>query len=298
MGPLGYQSDAQSSLAVSFNSLRGYALSLNAGLTKPYPPYEAIGLREGERYRQLATTLLQIENEFYSTIRPKPRFHSGERPLYGLTERGVDYIEVRCMDCDPFSSIGVAADTMRFLDMFLLHCLLHESPPDTPAEIAAMSRNQHDVAQRGREPHLRLIRAGAEIVLGEWARELLEEFEPIAAALDGAHSGSAYQAALAAARAAVADSTLTRSARVLAEIDQSEDRSYIGFALAQSRRHKRTLTELPLASEVQAHYARMAEESLAAQRRMEATDRVSFETYRQQYLSQDLLGGALLRLSD
>ena len=64
MGPLGYQSDAQASLAVSFNSLRSYAESLNAALTRPYPPYEAIGLRKGEDYLQLGTTLLQIENEF------------------------------------------------------------------------------------------------------------------------------------------------------------------------------------------------------------------------------------------
>jgi glutamate--cysteine ligase len=121
MGPLGYQSDAQTSLAVSFNSLRSYAESLNDALTSPYPPYEAMGLRDGDTYRQLGTTLLQIENEFYGTIRPKPRFRSGERPLYLLGEGGVDYVEVRCMDNDPFCPVGIAADTMRFVDMFLLH---------------------------------------------------------------------------------------------------------------------------------------------------------------------------------
>ncbi len=298
MGPLGYQSDAQSSLAVSFNSLRSYAASLNAALTKPYPPYEAIGLRDGERYRQLGTTLLQIENEFYGTIRPKPRFRSGERPLYGLGERGVEYIEVRCLDNDPFCPIGIAADTMRFLDVFLLHCLLHDSPPDTPDEIAAMSRNQHDVAECGREPNLRLIRRGEEIGLAEWARGLLDECAPIAAALDGAHGGSAHKDALAAARAAIADPSLTRSARVIAEIRQTEDKSYVAFALAQSRRHKQTLQDLPLSKELEARYARMAEESLAAQQRIEAADSVPFETYRQQYLSKDLLSGSLLRSPD
>ncbi len=295
MGPLGYQSDAQASLAVSFNSLRSYAESLNAALTKPYPPYEAIGLRDGDGYRQLGTTLLQIENEFYGTIRPKPRFRSGERPLWALGERGVDYIEVRCMDNDPFCPIGIAAGTMRFLDMFLLHCLLHESPPDTPEEIAAMSRNQHDVAQRGRDADLRLIRRGEDVGLAEWARDLLRECEPIAAALDAAHAGSAYRDALAAASAASADPAKTRSARVLAEIDRTEDKSYVAFALAQSRRHRSALQDLALPAESEARYARMAEESLAAQRRIEAADSVPFETYRQHYLSKDLLSGALLR---
>jgi len=295
MGPLGYQSDAQASLAVSFNSLRSYAESLNAALTKPYPPYEAIGLRDGEDYRQLGTTLLQIENEFYATIRPKPRFRSGERPLYALGERGVEYIEVRCMDNDPFCPIGIAAGTMHFLDVFLLHCLLHESPPDYPEEIAAISRNQHDVAERGRDPDLQLIRRGETLGLAEWARELLEECAPIAAALDAAHAGSAYRDALESARAAIADSSTTRSARIIAEIGATGDKSYIAFALAQSKRHRRTLEDLHLPAEVAARYARMAEESLAAQRRIEAADSVPFETYRQQYLSRDLLSGALLR---
>jgi glutamate--cysteine ligase len=268
---------------------------LNAALTKPYPPYEAIGLRDGENYRQLGTTLLQIENEFYGTIRPKPRFRSGERPLYALGERGVEYIEVRCMDNDPFCTIGIAAGTMRFLDIFLLHCLLHESPPDTPEEIAAISHNQHDVAERGRDPDLRLTRRGTKSGLAEWGSALLDECVPIAAALDSAHRGSAYRDALAGARASIADSSRTPSARVIAEIGATDDKSYLAFALAQSRQHRRTLKDLPVPEELAARFARVAEESLVAQRRIEAADSVPFETYRQQYLARDLLSGSLLR---
>ncbi|MEP6588555.1 MAG: glutamate--cysteine ligase, partial [Polaromonas sp.] len=95
MGRLGYQSDAQASLAVSYNSLEGYAASLQDALTRPYPAYEAVGIRNpGGDYNQLATTLLQIENEFYGTIRPKRVIRPGERPLHALRERGVEYIEV------------------------------------------------------------------------------------------------------------------------------------------------------------------------------------------------------------
>ena len=295
MGPLGYQSDAQARLSVSFNGLREYALSLNAALTQTYPAYESIGLRDGNEYRQLATTLLQIENEFYSTIRPKPRFQSGERPLYALGERGVEYIEVRCMDNDPFSAIGIAADTMRFLDMFLLHCLLQASPMDTPAEIAAISRNQHDVAQRGRDPALLLVRAGAPVRLTDWAGALLDEFSPIAAALDAAHESRSYRDTLDAAAAAIADPAMTRSARVLAEIARTGDKSYVGFALERSAQHKRNLQALPLQPEVEAAFKRMADDSVAAQRRIEAADVVPFETYRQQYLGKDLLSGSLLQ---
>src|SRR5207244_7993056 len=128
MGKLGYQSDAQSSLAVSYNDLESYAASLDDALTKSYPAYEAIGIRDGDDYRQLATTLLQIENEFYSTIRPKRVVRPGERPLHALRDRGVQYVEIRAMDLDPYSGIGIAAETTRFLDVFLLHCLLSDSP--------------------------------------------------------------------------------------------------------------------------------------------------------------------------
>jgi len=295
MGPLGYQSDAQASLAVSFNSLKSYANSLNGALTKSYAPYEALGLRDGDDYRQLGTSLLQIENEFYGTIRPKPRFRSGERPLWALGERGVEYVEVRCMDNDPFSPIGIAAPTMRFLDVFLLHCLLAESPPDTAAEIAAMSRNQHRVAERGRDPDLRLERAGQELGLPQWGRELLHTFQPIAAALDDAHGHGDYRQTLSAAEAALAHPDSTRSARVLEEMEHTHDKSYVAFALTQSARHRHTLTNLPLSTEAKARYARIAEDSIAAQAKIEASDRVPFEAYRQEYLSRDLLSGALLR---
>ncbi len=154
MGRLGYQSDAQASLAVSYNSLDGYGASLQDALTRPYPAYEAIGIRNpGGDYNQLATSLLQIENEFYGTIRPKRVIYPGERPLHALRERGVEYVEVRLMDLDPFVPVGIAAPTMRFLDVFLLHCLLADSPPDTPrGDRRARRATSSATAARGREP--------------------------------------------------------------------------------------------------------------------------------------------------
>ena len=140
----------------------------------------------GGDYNQLGTTLLQIENEFYGTIRPKRVIHPGERPLHALRERGVEYVEVRCMDLDPFEPVGIDTPTMRFIDVFLLHCLLADSPPDTPAEVAALGRNQHRVAARGREPGLLLEDGDHTVLLTDWAAQLIDECVPIAAALDAA----------------------------------------------------------------------------------------------------------------
>ena len=173
------------------------------------PAYAAMGIRdEAGVYQQLNTSLLQIENEFYGTIRPKRVIFPGERPLHALRERGVEYVEVRCMDLDPFEPVGINAQTMRFIDIFLLHCLLSDSPPDAPEEVAALARNQERTAARGREPGLRLERGGREVGLVDWGIELLEECAPIARVLDAACGGSQHHIALQAARAAFADAAL------------------------------------------------------------------------------------------
>ena len=289
MGRLGYQSEAQASLAVSYNSLKSYTASLFDALTKPYPAYEETGILKNNEYLQLNTTLLQIENEFYGTIRPKRRIKRGERPLHALRERGVEYVEVRLMDLDPFIAIGIGASTMRFLDVFLLHCLLDESPEDTPEEIAELSRNQQTVALRGREPGLVLESKNKKITLAAWGRQLLDACQPIAAALDATHGGSAYRDALMGAAVTISNANATPSARVLHAMARNHGNAYIRFALAESLLHAGSLRGLPLGPEVKQRFERFAAESLAEQQRLEAADKVDFETFRRQYLSPDLL---------
>jgi glutamate--cysteine ligase len=290
MGRLGYLSEAQDSLAVSYNSIESYTGCLHDVLTRPYPPYEAIGIRDAEgNYRQLATSLLQIENEFYSTIRPKRVIRPGERPLHALRERGVEYVEVRAMDLDPYSAVGISADTVRFLDVFLLHCLLSDSPPDSRPEVEAIGRNKLRAAARGREPGLKLDRDGTMVSLSEWGAEVLAQCAPIAAALDSAHGGGAYRAALAAARKAVEHPESLPSARVLTEMRGRCENSYSRFGLAKSLEHARALRSEPLPAEVEARFAHLATESIRKQQEIEAADRVDFETYRQKYLSPESL---------
>lgn len=291
MGRLGYQSDAQSSLSVSYNSLERYAASLQEALTKPYPAYEAVGIRNpGGDYNQLATSLLQIENEFYGTIRPKRVIFPGERPLHALRERGVEYVEVRCMDLDPFEPVGINASTMQFIDLFLLHCLLADSPPDTPEEIGALARNQQRVAARGREPGLRLERGETAVTLAEWAGEILAALAPIAARLDALHGGNGYRDALVSANAVLQAPDTAPSARVLATLARDFDSSYVGFTRAQSARTRNALLALPFDDAAQKRFAEESSASVEAQKRIEAGDSMPFEIYRQQYISAERLG--------
>jgi glutamate--cysteine ligase len=291
MGRLGYQSDAQASLSVSYNSLESYAASLQEALTQPYPAYEAVGIRNpGGDYNQLGTSLLQIENEFYGTIRPKRVIRSGERPLHALRERGVEYVEVRCMDLDPFEPVGIAATTMRFIDMFLLHCLLSHSADDTPEEIAALGRNQQAVAARGREPGLMLERDESKVTLTAWGDELLQGLTPLADRLDAVHGGTVYRDALATANSRMADANLTPSARVLQVMQADFDGSYVAFTRAQSAQTQARLLGLPFSAELHAQFVDMAEASLQLQKQIEASDTMGFEEYRQLYLAVERLG--------
>lgn len=291
MGRLGYQSDAQASINGSYNGLDGYANSLHQALTQPYPAYEQLGIRNpGGDYNQLGTSLLQIENEYYGTIRPKRTTGRGERPLHALRERGVEYVEVRLMDLDPFEPVGINTSTMRMLDVFLLHCLLTDSPPDTPDEIKQLKNNQHLVAERGREPGLLLQRGTQDILLTDWAQQVLTECAPFAAALDAVHGNTAYSEALAMAQSRVAQPDTTPSARVLDHMQRLHRNSFKQFGLAQSHWAREHLLSLPWTAEQQAHHAAMAAQSVQAQQAIEAADIGTFEEWRQRYIDPAALG--------
>lgn len=286
MGRLGYQSDAQASLAVSYNNLEGYAQSLYGALTQPYAPYAALGLRNpGGDYNQLATTLLQIENEFYGTIRPKRTVHRGERPLHALRERGVEYVEVRLMDLDPFEPLGIAAATMRMLDIFLLHCLLEPSPTDTPYELAEIRLNQQTTAEQGREPGLLLQRQGKSVRLTDWAHEILVGCEPIAQRLDEMYQTQEYTAALGQALVRVHSPGQTPSAQVLSQMEAHHSNHFDAFARYQAVQARQLMLSLPWSTERQAQHEVWVQQSIAAQKAIAHADTMPFEAWRQQYVA-------------
>ena len=292
MGRLGYQSDAQATLAVSYNDLQGYSNSLQDALTRSYPAYEQIGVRgEDGSYKQLATSLLQIENEFYGTIRPKRVIFPGERPLHALRERGVQYVEVRLMDLDPFEPVGISSQTVHFLDVFLLHCLLSDSPPDTPEEIAQLGRNQQLVAQRGREPGLLLERSGAAspVALTDWGLSLIPSLLTIAQTLDTVASTTCHTRAVEHAKDMLLQPDKLPSARVLQAVTEQFDGSFVAFVRHQSQCTKQALLDMTLSENLLSHFKDLSKVSYHEQQRIEDSDSLPFDVYLQQYLSPQRL---------
>ena len=284
MGRLGYQSDAQSMLHVSYNSLEEYAGTMHHALTQPYPPYEDIGVKVDGEYRQLNNAILQIENEFYGTIRPKRPISTGERPLTALTSRGVEYVEVRCLDLNPFLPLGIDAPEIRFLDSFLLYCLLLDSPDDSEAESATMQANQLKVVEEGRQPGLKLARGSDQVSLRDWASELLNGIRPLAQLLDRSNASSGFTQSWQEQLAKVDNPDLTPSARVLA-IMRNQQLPFFNFAMNQSIAQKGYFDEHPLAESELQQMQQAAADSVVRQREIEAQDSVDFDEFLKVYLA-------------
>ena len=188
MSDLGYTNNpAQSALLPSYDTLDGYLDVLAKAVSEPYPAYEAMGTQRDGEWVQINTNVLQIENEFYSTIRPKRVTQPGERPLHALSSRGVQYIEVRCLDIDPFEPTGISLETTRFMDAYLLYCALEDSPLLPRAANEEANENFARITKEGRKPGLTLARDGREVPMQGWADSLLDAIEPVAQALDALH---------------------------------------------------------------------------------------------------------------
>ncbi len=291
MGNLGYQSAAQESLVVCYNHLENYLQTLVQAISTDYPDYAAAGAQDaGGDYQQLNTALLQIENEFYSTIRPKRTAQSGETALTALDNGGVEYIEVRCIDLDPFAPAGINASTLAFLDIFLLHCALQNSPMAGVDEYRDIQENQKRIVTEGRKPDLLLRRSAhpestnGEYSFEQWSQELLSDMQPIAELLDRAHSSKHYSESLAMQKAKLKDSSLTPSARLL---DTMKEMNITYFQLGRllAEQAQSALSE-PLSTEQQQAFSAEAETSLAAQATMENASTGSFDNYLANYYAQ------------
>ncbi|WP_413488828.1 glutamate--cysteine ligase [Shewanella baltica] len=281
MSDLGYTNKEQEELNISYNSLPEYLAGVNAAIKMPSANFANIGVKVDGEYRQLNANVLQIENEFYSPIRAKRVTRSGEKPSEALARAGVEYIEVRALDVNPFSPIGIEATQVRFLDLFLLYCLLTQSPKSEASEEARLSANLKAVVLEGRKPGLELLTANGSRSLKSWLEELFDALQPLAVLLDGEVTD--YQVALAHWRKAVEDPNLTLSGQVLQNvINKGQDHGQWVMTLAQQ--YYQFFVDYPLSSETIAQYQAEASSSLNKQAELEAAQRsVSFDDYLEDY---------------
>ncbi|HEX4152919.1 MAG TPA: glutamate--cysteine ligase [Steroidobacteraceae bacterium] len=286
MSDVGYRNKNQATVSVSVNSLSDYVRDLSKAISTPYPPYEKLGVKVGGKYLQLNANILQIENEYYSFIRPKRIASSGERPTKALRRAGVEYVEVRALDVSAFDPVGVNQNKLRFLEAFLALCVLSGSEPIEPGEQGSLDANHLRVARRGREPGLTLNREGREVPMTQWAAELLDSMQGITEMLDQGESSRPYRTALEQQRAKLDDVERTPSARLLTEMRQTGE-SFFQLAQRMSKMHKDYFLDLyPPNGRRLAEFGAAAQESHEEQARIEAADKWDFDTYLARYLAE------------
>jgi glutamate--cysteine ligase len=290
MSDLGYRNRNQAGLSVSVNSLDEYVRDLTHAIYTPHPPYEAYGVKvkgpNGDEWHQLNANILQIENEYYSFIRPKRVAKSGERPTKALQRAGVEYVEVRALDVSAFDPVGVNQNKLRFLEAFLALCVLKDSPLISSSEEEPLDHNHIVVARRGREPGLTLNRDGRNVPMREWARELIDSMTGICEVLDHGDPLRPYTTALAVQSAKLDNVALTPSARLLNELTSTGE-SFFDQALRMSTFHKEYFLDLYAPNQDRlGEFAAEAEESLERQTQLENSNVESFDTYLARYFAK------------
>ena len=279
MSDLGYSNKTQAGIRLSLNDLDEYITALSNAIKTPEPRYEEIGVKVGGEYRQLSTSTLQIENEYYSSVRPKRVAKSGERPTAALRRGGIEYVEIRSLDVNLFDPAGINQNTMRFVEAFLLYCLLEDSPPFDDADLARSMRNHSRVARTGREPGLKLERSTGLVDLCDWALAIVDDVASLAELIDAGEGGSDYAAAVGVMRKRVEDPSQTPSAMLLDEL-QTGTAGYSEYVLGVAESHRDYFLALrPLPERRQAAFEREVLESIQRQQDIEASDRLSLDEY-------------------
>jgi len=287
MGDIGYQNNKEneSGVKADYSSLNNYVESLKSATETPYPGYVNIGVKNKGEYQQLNTHILQIENEYYSTVRPKQILNANEKPSLALKKRGVQYIELRSLDVNAFEPSGINEEQMYFIEAFILLCLLQESPAITKQEQVEIDRNEIETAHYGRKPGFKLLQCGNEILLRDWGVTLCDEMNSICIALDTANKTTNYTKSLAIQRDAFIDSNNTPSAKMLIEMKNKEEGFY-HFALRLSQQHKIFFDDYKLSENDIEFYNAIVTSSVTKQKEIEKSDSITFEQYLENYFSQ------------
>lgn len=115
---------------------------------------------------------LSEAKELYTQIRLKPK-----RPmdmLNSLKEDGIEYVEIRTLDINPFYKCGLVRHDMKFLHLFLIYMAI-KSESDYVDWQKEAKINEENTAERAYDESMRLLKDGEETTLKEWASEIINE---------------------------------------------------------------------------------------------------------------------------
>lgn len=285
LGNLGYTNSAQSSLRVTYNSLCDYVKGLQTAIRTKSEQYADIPDFTHDEPLQLNGNILQIENEFYSPIRPKRNTAPGETPTQALSRGGIEYIEVRALDVNPFVDTGISIEQVRFLDVFLTYCLLSDSPELSFESQLETQQNLQQVVNDGRNPTLTLNRDGTAVTLVSWAHSIFAELKEVAKVLDVAYGTQSYSEVIERLSTWVDDSDLTYSGRLVTKLTAlNVDGGELAIELAERYKAGLLSNDYKVYSDIQ--LKEQAENSFAKASDIEAADHEPFKSFLANYFKK------------
>ncbi|OTG88209.1 glutamate--cysteine ligase [Acinetobacter sp. ANC 4558] len=282
MGNFGYQNSAQKELGIHYNHLSGYLEGLQKAVKTPYKRFSRLGLENAQgEPTQINDHVLQIENEYYSLVRPKQVPKDGETPSQALQNRGVGYVELRAVDVNPYSPIGIDDVTAGFLEVLALYCLLKDSPELLDDEQNQIEQNQTEIVNRGRAPNAKILENNHEYAVKEWLQIHLEQMQPLAELLDGTYQTELYVQALQTMLTRAHDVDETLSISVIEETLEHGGTWGLGSHLAAQ--HAAVYDAHILSPETLAYFDEVAEISIQNQKQLEKDTSKTFQEYLTDY---------------
>ena len=137
-----------------------------------YPSYDSVDEFTRDVWSFIENDDLSEAKELYTQIRLKPK--NPKDILNSLKDDGIEYIEIRTLDINPFYQCGLVRHDMNFLHLFLIYMLVkHES--DYPLWQEEAKINEENAAERAYVDSMRLLRDGEEVTLKSWAADIINE---------------------------------------------------------------------------------------------------------------------------
>ncbi len=289
MSDIGYQN--KTGHLVSANSLETYISDLKKAVMTPYAVFAEKGLKDTNgKYQQLNTNLLQIENEYYTAVRPKQIMNSGEPTVTALEKRGIAYVELRTLDINCFERTGISQVQLDFLELFMLYCLFTDNPELSQQQETEAKENLANTACRGRDPALLLLDNGKSKSISEWGTEILDEMRVIAKAMDSEKHRPHYTSILERELEVINNTSLTPSARIIATLKgeaTGKPMSYHQFITDLSMKFSRESRDVGL-TPAEIHKVEVdAQKSLEKEQLLvEKSKGISFDKYLDNYYKQ------------
>ena len=281
MSRLGYTNLHQKELQLCFNRLDDYLGTMTRMLTSVQPGYLKAGVKVNGDYRQLNANKLQVENEYYASIRPKANRTFSEKTIDVLAARGVQYLEIRNLDLNPFLPYGIEEDQLLFLQLLLCYCSLIPSPDVDVDECRRIRAQDETILMNNMDAGMK---CSSHETLKTKGLDLLRSMEPLAAALEeaGSADGLKYSRALRRQQEKFADQAMLPAKR-LVDHAQENGWDFVTSMVALAEKHKKHYARL--SREHKDDLSGTAQESLERQKEMERSSRGDFDSFIKSYLS-------------